>query len=142
MRLRLLTLVPTVVLAALAAVLSGTTVAAHAETLSAVQTVSPRTTLPGLVAVKRVPRPQPKVAPTWDRLARCESGGRWRINTGNGYYGGLQISAGTWAAFGGRRVAALPHHATKAQQVRVAERIRNGQGWGAWPHCSRVAGLR
>ena len=79
---------------------------------------------------------------SWDRLAQCESGGRWHINTGNGYYGGLQISRSTWAGYGGRKFAALPSRATKHQQIAVAERIRRGQGWGAWPTCSRRVGLR
>ncbi len=79
---------------------------------------------------------------TWERLAACESGGRWHINTHNGYYGGLQISAGTWRAFGGKRLASLPQRASKQQQIRVAERIRKGQGWGAWPTCSRRIGKR
>jgi len=73
---------------------------------------------------------------TWNRLAQCESGGRWHINTGNGYYGGLQISPGTWRAYGGRKFAALPHRASKSQQIVVGERIRRGQGWRAWPACS------
>jgi len=79
---------------------------------------------------------------TWDRLAKCESGGRWHINTGNGYYGGLQISRSTWAGYGGRKFARLPSRATKAEQIRVAERIRHAQGWGAWPSCSSRIGLR
>ncbi len=79
---------------------------------------------------------------TWSKLAKCESGGRWHIATGNGYYGGLQISTGTWRAFGGKRYAALPHRATKRQQVRVAKRILRGQGWRAWPSCSRRIGRR
>jgi len=79
---------------------------------------------------------------TWNRLARCESGGRWHINTGNGYYGGLQFSRSTWWAFGGRRFARWAHRATKAEQIRVAERVRRHQGWRAWPTCSRRLGLR
>jgi resuscitation-promoting factor RpfA len=79
---------------------------------------------------------------TWQRLANCESGGRWHINTGNGYYGGLQISRGTWRGYGGRHFARLPSRATKAQQIRVAERIKRGQGWGAWPACSERIGVR
>jgi len=79
---------------------------------------------------------------TWDRLARCESGGRWHINTHNGYYGGLQFSASTWRAFGGRRLAHNAHRATKREQIRVAERVRRHQGWGAWPSCSRRIGVR
>lgn len=78
----------------------------------------------------------------WDRLAQCESGGNWRINTGNGYYGGLQFSAGTWRAYGGGEFAALPHQATREQQIAVAERTLAGQGWGAWPACSARLGLK
>ena len=88
------------------------------------------------------PAPKPRHYRAWQRIAACESGSRWRINTGNGYYGGLQISPGTWRAFGGLRYARLPHHTGKLKQMRVAERILRGQGWGAWPHCSRVAGMR
>lgn len=79
---------------------------------------------------------------TWNRLAKCESGGRWHINTGNGYYGGLQISGGTWRAYGGKKYARDAHRASKTQQVRVAKRIQHRQGWGAWPACSRRIGVR
>ena len=75
----------------------------------------------------------------WDRLAQCESGGNWGINTGNGYYGGLQFSASTWRAFGG---TGMPHQASKAEQIAVAERTLAAQGWGAWPACSKKMGLR
>ena len=75
----------------------------------------------------------------WDRLAQCESGGNWGINTGNGYSGGLQFSQGTWAANGGSGSA---HNASRAEQIRVAERVRASQGWGAWPACSSRLGLR
>jgi len=75
----------------------------------------------------------------WDRLAQCESGGNWGINTGNGYSGGLQFSAGTWRANGGTGSA---HNASRAEQIRVAERVRASQGWGAWPACSAQLGLR
>ena len=78
----------------------------------------------------------------WNRLARCESGGRWHINTGNGYYGGLQISSSTWRAYGGRRFSRLPSRATKLEQIRIGERIKHGQGWRAWPACSSRIGLR
>jgi resuscitation-promoting factor RpfA len=78
---------------------------------------------------------------TWDRLARCESGGNWHINTGNGYYGGLQFSPGTWDAYGGNRFASNAHRATKAEQIRVAERLLDARGWGPWPACSRKLGL-
>jgi len=79
---------------------------------------------------------------TWERLAHCESGGRWHINTGNGYYGGLQFSGPTWRGYGGGKYARNAHRATKGQQIRIAERVRRGQGWGAWPVCSRRIGVR
>ncbi len=79
---------------------------------------------------------------TWERLAQCESGGRWHINTGNGYYGGLQFSSPTWKAYGGRKFARNAHRAAKREQIVVAERVRRSQGWGAWPSCSRIIGLR
>ena len=75
----------------------------------------------------------------WNRLAQCESSGNWQINTGNGYYGGLQFSLRTWRAFGG---SGMPHQASKAQQIAVAERTLAAQGWNAWPSCSRRMGLR
>jgi nucleoid-associated protein YgaU len=71
----------------------------------------------------------------WDRVASCESGGNWAINTGNGYYGGLQFSASTWAAYGGKAYAAQANQASKAQQIAIAEKVLKGQGKGAWPHC-------
>jgi LysM repeat protein len=75
----------------------------------------------------------------WDRLAQCESGGNWGINTGNGYSGGLQFAPGTWRANGGTGSA---HNASRGEQIRVAERVRASQGWGAWPACSAKLGLR
>ncbi|WP_281261596.1 transglycosylase family protein [Geodermatophilus tzadiensis] len=73
----------------------------------------------------------------WDAVAQCESSGNWSINTGNGYYGGLQFSAGTWAAFGGLDYAQRADLATKAQQIAVAERTLDAQGPGAWPTCGK-----
>ena len=78
-------------------------------------------------------------ASPWDRLAQCESSGNWGINSGNGFSGGLQFTAGTWRAFGGQGAA---HHASREQQIAVAERVLAKQGWGAWPACSRKLGLR
>ncbi|MDO5534233.1 MAG: transglycosylase family protein [Propionibacteriaceae bacterium] len=77
----------------------------------------------------------------WDRVAQCESGGNWSINTGNGYYGGLQFSSSTWKAFGGRTYANQAHQASKAEQIAIARRTLHGQGPGAWPTCGRKAGL-
>ncbi|MFE0105380.1 transglycosylase family protein [Streptomyces sp. NPDC059009] len=76
----------------------------------------------------------------WDRIARCESGGNWHINTGNGYYGGLQFSAGTWRAYGGTAYAPTAAQASRAQQIAVATKVQRSQGWGAWPTCSARAG--
>ena len=77
----------------------------------------------------------------WDQVAACESGGDWQINTGNGYYGGLQFSAQTWSGFGGDEFAPTADQATKEQQIQVAERVLAQQGAGAWPNCGgSVAG--
>ncbi|MFE4174689.1 transglycosylase family protein [Streptomyces sp. NPDC056909] len=74
-------------------------------------------------------------ASEWDQVAQCESGGNWSINTGNGYYGGLQFSGSTWAAYGGTAYAARADLASKSQQIAVAEKVLAGQGKGAWPTC-------
>ncbi|MFE4049159.1 transglycosylase family protein [Streptomyces sp. YIM B13518] len=74
-------------------------------------------------------------ASEWDTVAQCESGGNWSINTGNGYYGGLQFSASTWAAYGGTQYASTADRASKAQQIEIAEKVLAGQGKGAWPVC-------
>ena len=71
----------------------------------------------------------------WDKVAQCESGGNWSINTGNGYYGGLQFSASTWAAYGGTAYAPQANQASKSQQIAVAEKVLAAQGKGAWPVC-------
>jgi resuscitation-promoting factor RpfA len=78
---------------------------------------------------------------TWDRLAGCESGGNWHINTGNGFYGGLQFTAGTWRGFGGGAYASRADRATRVEQIFIAERVLRAQGWNAWPACSRKLGL-
>jgi hypothetical protein len=82
------------------------------------------------------PEPLP-TAHDWDAVARCESGGDWSINTGNGYYGGLQFSPLTWAAYGGLAYAARADLATREEQIAVAEEVLAGQGPGAWPTCGR-----
>jgi len=82
------------------------------------------------------------VTPEWRALADCESGGDWHINTGNGFYGGVQFTQETWVSFGGLRYAARADLATPLQQVAVAERVLRQQGWNAWPVCSYRAGLR
>jgi uncharacterized protein YabE (DUF348 family) len=75
----------------------------------------------------------------WDRLAECESGGNWSINTGNGYYGGLQFSLQTWQAYGG---SGYPHENSREEQIRIAERVRDARGhYGDWPACAAKLGL-
>jgi uncharacterized protein YabE (DUF348 family) len=75
----------------------------------------------------------------WDRLAQCESGGNWAINTGNGYYGGLQFSLGTWRAYGG---PGYPHQQSRETQIAIATKVRDASGgYGAWPACSQALGL-
>jgi hypothetical protein len=88
------------------------------------------------------PAPAPVAAPVagghdWDAVAQCESGGNWSINTGNGYYGGLQFSSSTWLAFGGGAYAARADLAAKSQQIAIAEKVLAAQGKGAWPVCGR-----
>ncbi|MFI8193496.1 transglycosylase family protein [Streptomyces sp. NPDC085946] len=78
---------------------------------------------------------------TWDKVAACESTNDWNINTGNGFYGGLQFTQSTWEAFGGTAYAPRADLATKDQQIAVAEKVLDGQGPGAWPVCSARAGL-
>lgn len=75
----------------------------------------------------------------WDRLAQCESGGNWQINTGNGYYGGLQFLPSTWRAVGG---TGLPHQHSREEQIKRAEILLERAGWGQWPACTAKLGLR
>ena len=79
---------------------------------------------------------------TWDALSACESGGNWAINTGNGFYGGVQFNQSTWARHGGLRYAPRADLATREEQIAIAEVTRAVQGWGAWPVCSVRAGVR
>jgi nucleoid-associated protein YgaU len=76
----------------------------------------------------------------WDAIAQCESSGNWQINTGNGFYGGLQFAQSTWAAYGGTQYAARADLATRDQQIAIAEKVLVGQGIGAWPVCGAQAG--
>ncbi|MGV0837425.1 transglycosylase family protein [Mycolicibacterium thermoresistibile] len=79
---------------------------------------------------------------TWNALAQCEAGGNWAINTGNGYYGGVQFDQNTWERNGGLRYAPRADLATKEEQIAIAEVTRARQGWGAWPTCSSRLGVR
>jgi len=98
---------------------------------------------PMVVRVGTKEKPAPPVTDgDWDRLAQCEAGGNWAINTGNGYYGGLQFNESTWRSNGGGEYAALPHQATREQQIAIATKVRDGRGgYSAWPGCARKLGL-
>jgi len=81
-----------------------------------------------------------QAAPNWDALAQCESGGRWNISTGNGYYGGLQFAQSTWVGYGGTQYASTAAGATREQQIAIAQRVLASQGAGAWPACTSKTG--
>jgi uncharacterized protein YabE (DUF348 family) len=93
------------------------------------------------VGTKQVATPSVADGSVWDKLAACEAGGNWAANTGNGYYGGLQFSAGTWTANGGGAYAPTANLATREQQIAVASKIQARSGWGSWPACSAKLGL-
>jgi len=76
----------------------------------------------------------------WDAIAQCESGGNWSISTGNGFYGGLQFTKGTWKAYGGTKYASTANKASRSEQIRIAEKVLSGQGIGAWPVCGKKGG--
>ncbi|MFJ8861126.1 transglycosylase family protein [Streptomyces sp. NPDC102451] len=105
---------------------------------------TPAQAVPAQAAPARAVIAPTVVAPTvtagtdWDRIAECESSGRWDINTGNGYHGGLQFAPSTWRAYGGGQYAPRADLATKSEQIAVGERVRRSQGLGAWPTCGRL----
>jgi hypothetical protein len=113
--------------------------AANVESQAAVtstkETVTPRKT-------SAVTAPAASSGSIWDKIAACESGGDWSINTGNGYYGGLQFTLSTWNAYGGQSYASRADLASRDAQIAVAQRVQASQGWGAWPVCSYKAGAR
>lgn len=121
-------------------------------------TTSTTTTAPPTTTTTTPPPPPPTVAPTttqaparsgsgspedpasWDRLAQCESGGNWAINTGNGYYGGIQFSLSSWRAVGG---TGYPHEHSRETQIEMGKRLYySGGGWNHWPGCTRRFGWR
>jgi hypothetical protein len=104
-----------------------------------------KTALAGaVVSAPLVTAGQAQAAPdnVWDRVAQCESGGNWGISTGNGFQGGLQFTQSTWRSFGGAQFASTANRASREEQIAVAEKVLAGQGWNAWPVCSRKAGAR
>ncbi|WIK83135.1 resuscitation-promoting factor Rpf [Micrococcus lylae] len=101
-------------------------------------TVTAGLTVAGAAAIAIAAPAQAASEATWDRLAHCESGGNWSINTGNGFYGGVQFKLSSWHAVGGK---GYPHQASKAEQIKRAEKVLALQGWKAWPSCSKKLGL-
>ena len=116
----------------------------HRKPSTAGRTIA-RTAIAGAVAgvplVAVAPSASAASDSAWDKLAQCESSGNWAINTGNGFSGGLQFTRSTWQAFGGAQFAPVAHQATREEQIVVAEKVLAGQGWGAWPSCSKKMGL-
>ena len=125
-----------------------------AESLSADAMASPPAALmEATLIIAPTPAPAPMAATraaspatysgssVWDDLARCESGGNWAINSGNGYYGGLQFSHPTWHGYGGGEFAEYPHEASREEQIVVAERLRATRGYQPWPACRAKLGL-
>lgn len=100
----------------------------------------------GPLAITGTAMAAPSVSPesnaTWDRLAMCESTQNWDADTGNGFKGGLQFTDSTWSEFGGERFASAPDEASREQQIRVAKKVQDEQGWNAWPTCSEKLGLQ
>jgi len=101
------------------------------------------TVAPAQPAARQASAPAPAVTSgsVWDNLARCESGGNWAINTGNGYYGGLQFNQATWQSNGGTAYASSAHLASRQQQIAIAEKVAAGRGFAPWPACAAKLGL-
>jgi hypothetical protein len=124
---------------------------APAETLAAEPATASPPITPMEATLVTIAPPAPAAVPArvvryagtsvWDDLARCESGGNWAINSGNGYYGGLQFSLATWHGYGGAEFAEYPHEATREEQIVVAERLRAARGYSPWPACRAKLGL-
>jgi LysM repeat protein len=113
---------------------------ADAVVAPVVAPAAPQQTAPAV----RTSAPRVAAAPVasgsvWDQLAACEAGGNWAINTGNGYYGGLQFTVSSWQAVGG---TGLPSDASRDEQIQRGEMLLARQGWGAWPACTAKLGLR
>jgi resuscitation-promoting factor RpfB len=124
-----------------------TTTAPPTTTTEPPTTEPPTTEAPPTEAPTETPPPpdsggglgDPNSYATWDALAECESGGNWQINTGNGYYGGLQFSLASWQAVGG---TGYPHEHSRETQITMGQRLYASSGWGAWPACTAALGWR
>ncbi len=111
------------------------------KTLTRFASAAAATTVAGTGLLMAAAPAQAADLSVWDKVAQCESSGNWSINTGNGFYGGLQFTKSTWNAFGGQEFASRADLATKSEQITVAQRTLAVQGPGAWPKCSIYAGL-
>jgi hypothetical protein len=110
----------------------------HRKTSAAARSIA-RVAVTGTVvlaplAVAAAPAQASSSQTNWDAVAKCESGGNWHANTGNGYYGGLQFNMRTWKAYGGQ---GQPQHASRGHQIQVAENVKHHQGMRAWPNCGK-----
>lgn len=119
-----------------AAVVEAAPVAQPATTYSL-----PAAVVPEKTAAPSATAPSVSDGSIWDQIAQCEASGNWAINTGNGFYGGLQFTASTWAAYGGLDYAPSANLASREQQIDVATRVQAAQGWGAWPACTAKLGI-
>ncbi|MGW4234849.1 LysM peptidoglycan-binding domain-containing protein [Streptomyces sp. NPDC004980] len=119
--------------------LSGRSAAATPAQAATAQSVTAQSvTTVRAFPVRAAAAPTVTAGTDWDRIAECESNGRWNINTGNGYHGGLQFAPSTWRAYGGGQYAPRADLATRSQQIAVGERVASSQGMGAWPTCGRL----
>lgn len=114
-----------------------TTTAAPTTTTTVAPTTTTTAAPPPVALTAPSDGPDPDDPATWDRLAQCEAGGNWAANTGNGYYGGLQFSLGTWQSYGG---TGYPHQASKDTQIAIGKKVQAAQGWDAWGGCARSLG--
>jgi hypothetical protein len=106
--------------------------------------VAATVTAPVVLAGTAMAAPSSDASPqsnaTWDRLAKCESTNNWDADTGNGFKGGLQFTPSTWKRFGGTKFASTPDQASREQQIAIAKKVQNEQGWKAWPTCTKKLG--
>lgn len=109
------------------------------ETTSTTSSSASQVATPAVAMETSTPQPTTASGSVWDELAACESGDNWAINTGNGFYGGLQFTLSSWQAVGG---TGLPSNASREEQIYRAGLLQSRQGWGAWPVCSVKVGLR
>jgi LysM repeat protein len=108
------------------------------QSVSAHNAVKSATTSYKAPAAPKTSYPVVSSGSVWDRLAQCESGGNWSINTGNGYYGGLQFTLSTWRSLGG---SGYPNQASRSEQIARAQILQARSGWGQWPACASKLGL-